>query len=294
MREGPGIALAVRVRNEWSLVRGLLDHVGDLCDEAWILDDASEVSPPSDLGRSVKRVVLIRARNWSGAAGRLGEGLQRDHLLQRIKRASTCGWILQLDADERLANPAALRQLTAESEVDGWVMPLVDFYITPDDAEHIDEAAPDRVRRWFGIETRWTLTLFRTLRRIYVSRGDVREPQGLAGNRVRETAVGRIDHYGKAMSIAEWERKVDFYAAHYPEYREKWLSRRGAAVHHGVSDFGTALVRRDDPAFDPWTAPVLHRYRVERGSRNIAKQLFLGILGDSVRRLPVADAVEQR
>lgn len=294
MIKGRGIALAVRVRNEWPLVRGLLDHVGDLCDEAWILDDASDVAPPPDLGRSVKRVVLIRARNWSGAGGRLGEGLQRDHLLQRIKRASTCEWILQLDADERLANPAALRQLTDEREVDGWVVPLVDFYITPDDAEKVDNEAPDRVRLWFGIETRWTLALFRTVPRSYVSRGDVREPQGLVEKRVRETAVARIDHYGKAVSITEWERKVDFYVAHYPEYREKWLSRRGAAVHRGTSDFGTALVRRDDPDFDPCTAPVLHRYRVERGPRTIAKQLFFGILGDSVRRLPVADVVEQR
>ena len=80
-----------------------------------------------------------------------------------------------------------------------------------------------------------------------------------------------------------WERKADFYIARYPAYRDKWLARKGAAVHDGVSDFGTALVHRGDPRYDPNTAPTIHEYEVDRGPRVWAKRMIYGLLAPSLR-----------
>jgi hypothetical protein len=288
MTRHDGIALAVRVRDEWSLVRGLLESVRGICDEAWVMDDASEVQPPASLRGVVERTTIVRSTHWSGRGGALGEGLQRDHLLQLIKRRSRCPWVLQLDADERLSDPAALVDLIRTPEVDAWALPLVDYYITPKDAERSDDVQPGRVREWFGIETRWTLALFRAIPTVFVSRGDVREPQGFHPSRVQEAPSPLIEHYGKSVSVSEWERKVDFYVQHYPQYREKWLARRGAAVHDGLSDFATQLVRRGDAAFDPRTAPVIHRYRAQTGPRLVAKRFVYGLLSPSLLTLPAS------
>jgi hypothetical protein len=270
--------LAVRVRDEWPLLRGLLRSLSGVCEEAWVLDDASETPMPLDILDELPSVTVLRADRWSGEGGRLGEGLERDSLLQRMKSASQCDWVLQLDCDERISAPRALVALAADLAVDGWVLPLIDYYITPEDADLEDLAEPGRVRNWFGPETRWTFCLFRLMPTTHISRGDVREPQGFAAGRVHETEACLVEHYGKSVSIAEWERKCDFYAAHYPVYREKWLARRGEAVHHGVSDFGTRLLRRDGDAFRPADAPAIYRFRVEPGLRAVIRRWLYGRL----------------
>jgi hypothetical protein len=52
---------------------------------------------------------------------------------------------------------------------------------------------------------------------------------------------GWVRHYGKALSVARWERKCDYYAQHFPRYAAKWQARRGAAIHTH-SDFGRPLI----------------------------------------------------
>lgn len=282
-----GIALAVRVRNEWDLLLGLLDSLRDTCDEAWILDDASETVAPREIYAALPRVVVLRAQEWSGEGGRLGEGLQRDFLLQRIRRGSRCGWVLQLDADERIARPDQLMELAVDADTDAWVLPLLDFYITPDDANATDRVEPGRVRKWFGPETRWTLCMFRPVRGIFVSRGVVREPQGFAPAKVRRTNGVIVEHYGKSVSVADWERKADFYIAQYPEYRAKWLERKGRAVHAYISDFGAPLLRRGD-AYSPDEAPSIYEYQACQGFSCTAKTLIYGRLAPSLLQVAVS------
>lgn len=282
------IALLVRIRNEWELLRGLVESLAGVIDEVWVFDDHSDVPMPRDLMAGLPLTVL-RAREWSLASdtGPVAEGRQRDRLLQEAKRASRCAWALQLDADERLSDPAALRQLAASAETDGWVLPLVDFYITPADAALSDARHPERVRSLFGPETRWTLAMFRLLPPLYVSRGDVREPQGLAASRVRRAPAPVIEHFGKSISVEEWERKVDHYVDRYPAYRDKWEARRGRAVHDGVSDFGAPLLRRGGATYDPDTAEVVYAYPCERGWKPALKSVLFGRLGALTNTLPV-------
>lgn len=54
--------------------------------------------------------------------------------------------------------------------------------------------------------------------------------------------LGYVRHYGKAISVEEWEKTCDYYGKHFPQYSEKWEKRKGKAVHNGVSDFGNKLI----------------------------------------------------
>jgi hypothetical protein len=269
----------VRVRDEWTLLQGLLQSVRGLCDEAWILDDASALEAPRALLTVLPKVTVLRVSAWSG--GPSGEGLQRDYLMQRIKRECNCEWILQLDADERLSDTAALASLVTAKDCDAWVLPLVDYYITPEDAADTVHDVPDRVRNWFGIETRWTLCLYRPLNGLYIARGVVREPQGFRTLRVRRTHSVLVEHYGKAISLAEWERKADLYVSTYPDQRAKWLDRKGKFI----SDFGTPLLHRTRSAFMPEHSPSLHAYTPGIGIRHFAKTLLYGRLAPSLHRV---------
>lgn len=281
-----GIALAIRVRDEWDLVHGLLLQLKDAVHEVWILDDASTTWPPSNItGFDGLPTYVFRAAMWSGEGGSFGEGAQRDKLLQMMKRDSRCEWVLQLDADERIANPAGLLALTRQDK-DAWVMPLVDYYITPGDADLVDRCSPQEVRHAFGPEVRWTLVLFRLQSWTFVSRGDVREPQGFRRARIgRSTIV--IEHYGKSISVEDWDRKARFYIEHYPAYREKWKDRLGKAVHESRSDFGHVLRHRGDLTYEPELAPVIHSYVPDVGIRTAVKALVLGLLGRVSNRTAV-------
>lgn len=289
-RKVPGrIALAVRVRDEWDLVIGLLESLGETVSEAWILDDAGLSDPPlAELVAVHPCCRVFRASEWSGAGGDFGEGAQRDWLLQIMKRESACDWVLQLDADERIAAPMGLGDLTTVIERDAWILPLVDFYITPEDAHLAGGRHPESVRSWYGPEVRWTLSLFRLVPALYCSRGDVREPQGFARSRTAKAKLV-IEHYGKAVSIEEWDRKARFYVAHYPEYREKWQSRIGAAVHSYVSDFDAPLLRRGTGVLIPDGAPTLWSYVHESGLRTVAKRVVYGWFGRKVNCTPVRE-----
>lgn len=294
MSVGGGVALAVRTRDEWDLLQGLLESVQGFCEEAWILDDASSEEAPDKTCTALPRVVVIRAASWSIEAGAMGEGLQRDYLLQRIKRDSACEWVLQLDTDERLSDPALMQSLVAASDCDAWVLPLVDFYITTEDKDRPIDDAPNEVRNWFGIETRWTLCLYRLSKGLYVPRGDVREPQGFARSRVRRSNSPLVEHYGKAISFTEWERKADFYISSYPHYREKWIERKGKAIHDHVSDFGTPLVHRASGSFAAEQAPSIYSYAVSGGLRALARSYLYGRLAPSLHQVAVLPPPSQR
>ena len=179
------VSLVVRVRDEWELLEGLIANVMPVCSRVFVLDDSSARPAPGHIYRLPVPVEVHRSSCWSGDAGRLGEGLQRDKLIHLARKAQDCDWLLQLDANERLDDPACLFDILNGSTAHGIVLPLVDFYLTPFDSNPIDPGKL-QARRYFGPEVRWTLALFRPLPWTFVDRGDVREPAGLDARRIEK------------------------------------------------------------------------------------------------------------
>jgi hypothetical protein len=278
------IVLSTRVRGEWSLLGGLLDHVAAICSEAWILDDCSQEPAPAYIASRDMPVHLFRAREWSLHGGTFGEGAQRDRLVHLIRESGRADWVLQLDCDERLCMTQDIQRVAELPDADAVVLPLVDYYITHEDSQDKDPAHPERVRSHYGPEVRWTLVLFRPMPRVYVDRGDARDPQGFDVSRVHYESTPVIEHYGKSVSVEQWEEKCRFYADLFPVYREKWLSRIGKAVHDDVSDFGGPLIRRGKP-FSASKMPSLYRYEAKRGMKASIKSLAYGRLGRFFNRV---------
>jgi hypothetical protein len=70
-----------------------------------------------------------------------------------------------------------------------------------------------------------------------------REPMGITG---KIETKGWVKHYGKAISVEEWEKTCDYYikyrgARSIPMFTAKWKQRKGKAVHT-KSDFGRRLI----------------------------------------------------
>ena len=57
--------------------------------------------------------------------------------------------------------------------------------------------------------------------------------------------AGYVKHYGKAISVEEWEKTCDYYAEWPEPYGSKWAARRGKAIHT-ESDFGRPLILWED------------------------------------------------
>jgi glycosyltransferase involved in cell wall biosynthesis len=140
-------------------------------------------------------------------------------------------WIFLMDGDERVEFD--LDQLRSVPQiVNGIRMKLFDYYITAEDV-HLRYTE----RRWLGPEYREILMAFRNIPGLKYNREDQRAPI-VPGN---ITSFGYVKHYGKAVSVEQWERKCEYYMKNFPRYAKKWKARKGKAIHT-MSDFGRELI----------------------------------------------------
>lgn len=227
-----------RVRNEEAIIKDTLDHVGKLVDFIIVVDDASTDRTPYICSQHPKVQEVIHNDVWAKdpISRRKAEGDLRDWAYQAAMKHKP-DWIYYFDADEHadfdgidFDNPAT----------DYYRMRLFDFYITPDDVE-----TPYLDRKLMGCEYRDIIMLFRPHFSIYFGE---REP--CLPHDYRQGLGGFVKHYGKAMTVAEWEKTCDYYiynrgGSHYPKFRDKWLERKGKAIHT-KSDFGGELINWED------------------------------------------------
>jgi tetratricopeptide (TPR) repeat protein/2-polyprenyl-3-methyl-5-hydroxy-6-metoxy-1,4-benzoquinol methylase len=224
----------LRVRNEADLIADTLDQMSRYCSGGiCVYDDASSDDTAAICRKHPSVLEVVGGKEWS--TRRLDAEYQnRAAVLECGKKYAGEGdWFVYLDADERCEFD--WKKLVAyPPDVIGVKMKLFDFYITPDDV-----GAPYASRRFLGPEYRPILMAFRNLPSLSYSRPDQREVDlGIDGKVVTD---GYVRHYGKATSIARWEEKCDYYAAHFPPYAEKWKRRKGKALHT-ASDFGAGLI----------------------------------------------------
>jgi len=143
-------------------------------------------------------------------------------------------WIFCFDSDERPEIDLTGIDLT---KYDGIRLRLFDFYITPEDVD-----LSWRERRWIGPEYRDILMMFRAA----AVKGFCDREPALFENRILFS--GFVKHYGKAISVEDWERKCTYYGEHLPEpYQTKWRNRKGKAVKRDFkSDFGLPLIKWEE------------------------------------------------
>lgn len=216
----------VRARNEELIIQETLDHFAPHCDQGIIvLDDCSDDETVEIASRHESVIEIIENPMWR--ANRTDEEWRLRQILLDRGRVHTPEWFLYFDADERIE----LDHIDA-SDVDGIELRLFDAYITEQDAHLVGTQ-----RCMFGPEYRDILFFFKNLPWLSYHVPDQRVVAGVE----RYTLGGRVRHYGKAISVAQWEATCDYYIHHFPEpYRSKWSARRGQAIHT-VSDFGRPL-----------------------------------------------------
>lgn len=230
-----------RVRNEEEIIQYTLDHVSKLVDEIYVYDDCSTDNTVSICKAHPKVVKVIEGKTWeSSSDGRqAAEGVLRQKIYEECLKGNP-DWVYYFDSDEFAYFDDI--DLT-DQNVDAYFLRLFDYYITEED---IDSHFLDR--KYLGPEYRDIMMLFRPTPHIVFTG---RQPSGF-GSRVKQ--AGYVKHYGKAISIEEWEKTCDYYINHRGgskrlDFTNKWKARKGKAVHTR-SDFGYELIeweQRKDP-----------------------------------------------
>lgn len=228
-----------RIRNVSSIIEYTLAHVSNLVDEIYVFDDCSTDDTIAICKKFPKVKRIMKSKTWSRnpiVRMRL-EGSQRQAIfLESLK--SNPDWVYYFDADE-IAYFDDIDFL--DKNISAYRMRLFDFYITEGDVnKRFFE------RKYMGPEFRDILTLFRPSKNVHFP---TRLPGGITG---RVESKGFIKHYGKAISINDWEEKCDYYINHLYETQpgnstisEKWKKRKGRAIHT-KSDFNRQLIEWED------------------------------------------------
>jgi len=218
-----------RVRNEEHIIGDTLEHVSKLVDGIMIFDDHS-TDETVEICKSFPKVISCfeNARWESNPIIRLSlEGKHRQLLYQLAKDIYNPDWIYCFDADE-FADFEGI-----DFTADAYKLRLFDYYITPKDAN-----LTWRDRKYIGQEYRDITMLFRPHPDIRFSSRVPTLP-----NIYNIQTQGFVKHYGKAISVEEWEKTCQYYINHLsePGIKKRWQGRIGKAIHT-KSDFGRDLI----------------------------------------------------
>jgi glycosyltransferase involved in cell wall biosynthesis len=222
-----------KVRNEEEIMQDALDDVSKVCDGGIVVYD--DCSTDDTVGICLEHdnvLAVVQGEAWN-TDRYAAEWQTREAALMKA-RLFEPEWILCFDADERFEFPETNDWMA----YDGLRMRLFDFYITDEDK---DENYAER--KWCGPEYRDILMAFKLKPGMHYRIPDQREM--VLDRRAPVYQGGFVRHYGKAISIEQWEETCDYYAENFPEpYKTKWANRRGKAVHV-ESDFGRPLITWD-------------------------------------------------
>lgn len=218
-----------KIRNEEAIIKSTLDNWSQWVDEFYLVDEQS-TDRTVEICKAHPKVKEIYVKSYVDEDRERAEWVNRQLALTLAqRRAGTGDWIVYFDADEHLYDfdIKALEGAAVACRV-------FDAYITADDVDKTWKA-----REWFGPEYRLIPFFFKNSPVLCFKEPDQRVMnfEGLLG------ASGDVKHYGKAISVEEFERTCDYYMG-WPKYQEKWAERKGKAVHT-LSDFNNKLIRWD-------------------------------------------------
>ncbi len=238
------IVAILRVRNEELIINDTLNHLSTICDGIICYDDSSTDRTFEILCAHRNVFAVIRNNEWlPNPIDRIYRETQDRSELLQLAAEYEPEWIFCVDADERFIGDIREFIYSDKSkDINAIRIQLFDAYITPDDKESFSHGEKLlNYRKYFGIERRDILMLWRNTADIVFRGLDAREPTILS-NKSTIAVNFYCQHYGKSISIQQWEDTCDYYINHFPfePYGKKWLSRKGKAIHT-LSDFNTTL-----------------------------------------------------
>ena len=222
------------IRNEGDIIKDTLNHFSTICGGGIVVvDDASTDDTYSKCLGHPAVIEVIKNEDWE--SDRINaQGKLRNIALTSARKNNT-KWLFYFDADER---PEIDIEALDENSFDAVAMRLFDFYITPEDVDK-----PYKSRTKMGPEYRDILMLFRDTPEISFNKNN---RELTLPKTYRKLKRGYVKHYGKAISIKEWEETCDYYDKNMrKQYGDKWAKRRGKAIHT-ISDFGYPLITWDE------------------------------------------------
>ena len=224
-----------RVRNESLIIKEHLDAMAEYCTAGiYVFDDASTDNTVAICKKHPAVKSVIGVKKWDNKTElAIIEMHQRQALIEEAQKDNP-DWFVYLDADERLFYN--FEDLSDEYDV--IYAQLFDFYITEEDKDRKYNGNLPSMRKWCGPEYRHIVSMFRNKEGIGFTRKHSRNIKVNLYD--KKHLSGYIRHYGKAISVEEWERRCDYYLDRAPEYKLIWEKRKGKAVHR-ESDFNRTL-----------------------------------------------------
>jgi len=233
------LAGITRVKNESLILEDTLKHYLKIVDHVYLYDDFSD-DDTAKIAMSFDRVTVTCGAEWR--KDRAAEETRHRRLMLSQARRSGHEWALCFDADERLVGDMPAMDAASPS---GYRFKLFDGYMTEKCQAEYQQGKLELLPRMWGPERRDIIMLFRIADSQYMGM-DQREPvvQGLV-----DTTSVFVRHYGKCISIEQWEATCDYYSK-WPKYAAKWEARKGGAIH-ATSDFDRELFDWDELLTNP-------------------------------------------
>lgn len=223
-----------RIRNEQHVINNTLNHVSKLVDGIVIYDDCSTDNTVEICKRHPSVLKVIEGRKWDrtpNGRNRAEGTLRQKAYVEAVSLGAD--WVYNFDADEY-----AEFTNVDYNKFGSYYFRLFDFYITEEDKDkHYLK------RKWMGCEFRDIPMLFRVSPYIIFK-------QRIPSNKPLPLMFGGyVKHYGKAISIEQWEETCKYYTdirwKNRNRLRQRWEDRKGKAIHT-VSDFGNPLIKWED------------------------------------------------
>lgn len=231
----------MKMRNEAHILKDTLDNWAHICTAGiYIYDDCSSDDSVA-IARAHSAVKAVIEGDFWDPDREKAEWFNRQMALVRAQQDSgPDDWFVYFDADEHLYNFEDY-ELFNYPNIRAIACRLYDFYITPEDV-----AESYKNREYIGPEYRTIIFFFRNNPALKYHLPDQRIvtlPPDVDAIPIH----GDIKHYGKGISVEQWEETCQYYIRHWPKYADKWRKRVGKAVHTDYeSDFGNKLIKWND------------------------------------------------
>lgn len=238
----------IREKNESLILDDTLSELEKIVDGFIVLDDNSDDNSIEIAKKHPKCLSIIKNLKTITGDRSMEESIHRELLLELATKYNP-KWVFYQDADERVENPSAVREYMLNNInnplIEGISFSFFDAYMTINDFKPYKKGPLFNFRKLFGPERRdivmaWKPTPYIT----FMTKPDLRVPEGI--DPTKTIVKFYVQHYGKAISLEQWEETCDYYVNHFPQYADKWQSRKGKGIHNNKSDFGRSLFTWND------------------------------------------------